>query len=31
MNVIFNDFLKHYNNILAEQFEKEYETIWYKN
>ena len=28
---IFNDFLKHYNNILAEQFEKEYETIWYKN
>ena len=28
---IFNDFLKHYNDILAEQFEKEYETIWYKN
>lgn len=27
---IFNDFLKHYNDILAEQFEKEYETIWYK-
>ena len=24
---IFNDFLKHYNDILAEQFEKEYETI----
>ena len=29
---IFNDFLKHYNDILAEeQFEKEYKTIWYKN
>ena len=28
---IFNDFLKHYNNILVEQFKKEYETIWYKN
>ena len=28
---IFNDFLKHYNDILAGQFEKEYETIWYKN
>ena len=28
---IFNDFLKHYNDILAEQFEKEYEIIWYKN
>ena len=28
---IFNDFLKHYNDILAESFEKEYETIWYKN
>ena len=28
---IFNDFLKHYNDILVEQFEKEYETIWYKN
>lgn len=28
---IFNDFLKHYNDILAKQFEKEYETIWYKN
>ena len=28
---IFNDFLKHYNDILAEQFEKAYETIWYKN
>lgn len=28
---IFNDFLKHYNDILAEHFEKEYETIWYKN
>ena len=28
---IFNDFLKHYNDILAEQFKKEYETIWYKN
>ena len=29
---IFNDFLKHYNDILTEeQFEKEYETIWYKN
>lgn len=28
---IFNDFLKHYNDILAERFEKEYETIWYKN
>ena len=25
---IFNDFLKHYNDILAEQIEKEYETIW---
>lgn len=28
---IFNDFLKHYNNILVEQFKKKYETIWYKN
>ena len=28
---IFNDFLKHYNDILVEQFKKEYETIWYKN
>lgn len=28
---IFINFLKHYNNILAEPFEKEYETIWYKN
>ena len=29
---IFNNFLKHYNDILAEeQFEKEYKTIWYKN
>ena len=28
---IFNDFLKHYNNILVEQFKKEYEIIWYKN
>ena len=28
---IFNDFLKHYNDILAEQFDKEYETIWFKN
>lgn len=28
---IFNDFLKHYNDILAKQFDKEYETIWDKN
>ena len=28
---IFNDFLKHYNDILVEQFKKEYETTWYKN